>query len=206
MMPIKTENRQSPPGTPAKTRIAVFASGAGSNAQRIIDHFREKERAEVALIVTNNPAAGVLHIAAAENIPVLIIERKTFVQTGYAAEMKNRRIGFIVLAGFLWKIPESLIRAFPQKIINIHPALLPDFGGKGMYGMAVHAAVIAAGKKESGITIHYVDEKYDHGTVIFQAKCPVEPGDTPESLAGKIHALEHRYYPGEIDFLTRHLE
>lgn len=191
---------------PSKKRIAIFASGAGSNAQKIIDHFRMSSLAEIALIVCNNPNAGVLQIAASEKIPVLLIEKKPFSETGYCEEIKNFSIDFIVLAGFLWKVPLTLIHSFPKKIINIHPALLPDFGGKGMYGYAVHEAVIAACKHESGITIHYVDEKYDNGTIIFQATCSVDKNDTAETLAQKIHVLEHKFYPQEIEKRLLHLE
>ncbi len=191
---------------PSKKRIAIFASGAGSNAQKIIDHFRKSSLAEIALIVCNNLNAGVLHIAASENIPVILIDKKIFSETGYSEEIKNFSIDFIVLAGFLWKVPLPLIHSFPKKIINIHPALLPDFGGKGMYGNAVHEAVIKACKQESGITIHYVDEKYDNGTIIFQARCHVDRNDTAETLAQKIHVLEHKFYPQEIEKRLLHLE
>lgn len=191
---------------PSKRRIAIFASGAGSNAQKIIDHFRMRSIAEIALIVCNNPNAGVLQIASNEKIPVLLIEKKKFSENGYFPEINKYNIDFIALAGFLWKIPPALINCFPQKIINIHPALLPDFGGKGMYGNAVHEAVIRACKEESGITIHYVDEKYDNGTIIFQARCRIDKNDTPETLAEKIHTLEHRFYPQEIEKRLLHLE
>lgn len=185
---------------PEIKRIAIFASGAGSNAQKIIDHFRNAEKINLALIVCNNPDAGVLNIAAKENIPALLTEKeKFFPGDAYIKELKEREIDFIVLAGFLWKIPGSLIKAFPEKIINIHPALLPKYGGKGMYGQHVHEAVIAAGEKESGITVHYVDELYDHGKIIFQAKCPVLPDDTADSLAQRIHLLEHEHYPKVIE-------
>ena len=184
-------------------RIAIFASGTGSNAQKIIEHFRKSVNIKVHLIVCSNPGAGVLQIASNENIPVLLIEKNTFKNTGYVSELKNRQIEFIVLAGFLWKLPELLIEAFPDKIINIHPALLPAYGGKGMYGNAVHAAVINAKEKQSGITIHYVDEKYDHGKIIFQVACPVTEKDTAESLAEKIHVLEHKHYPIEIEKILR---
>src|SRR5665647_1864809 len=182
--------------------IAIFASGAGSNAQKIIDYFKNSKQIKIGLIVCNNPAAGVLQIAANEKIPILLIEKEKFRLTGYVDELKSQHIKFLVLAGFLWKIPSVLINAFREKIINIHPALLPSFGGKGMYGSAVHAAVIAAKEKESGITIHYVDEKYDHGKIIFQAKCNVDENETPESLALKIHQLEHEYYPQIIEKLV----
>ncbi len=183
----------------SKINIAIFASGAGSNAQKIISYFKESSKINVSLIVCNNSKAGVLNIAAKENIPVLLIEKNKFAATGYVEELTNQTTDFIVLAGFLWMIPQVLINAFPNKIINIHPALLPAYGGKGMYGNAVHAAVVAAGEKESGISIHYVDEKYDHGKVIFQAKCLVAENETAESLAQKIHQLEHEYYARIIE-------
>lgn len=174
--------------------IAIFASGAGSNAAKIIEyaptHFK------VALVVCNKPGAGVLDIARENNIPTLLIEKETFFRgNAYVEELKAAGIGFIVLAGFLWKVPPTLIQAFSGKIINIHPALLPNYGGKGMYGQRVHEAVIANGDTESGITIHWVDEQYDHGSTIFQATCPVLPGDTAGTLAQRIHGLEHEHYP-----------
>ncbi len=178
------------------TNIAIFASGAGSNAQKIIDHFRNNEEVQIALIVCNNPLAGILQIAEREKINSLLIERQQFLKgDAYLPELEKAGIRFIVLAGFLWKLPQVLIEAFPQKIINIHPALLPKYGGKGMYGQKVHEAVINSGDAESGITIHYVDEHYDHGDTILQATTVVEKNDTPHSLAQKIHALEHKHYP-----------
>ena len=180
-------------------KIAIFASGTGSNAKKIIDHFKNSTFIKVELIVCNNKDAGVLQIASAENIETLLIEKAGFKATGYVQKLKDYHIDFIVLAGFIWKLPGILIEAFPGKIVNIHPALLPSYGGKGMYGSAVHKAVIDAGEKESGITIHYVDEQYDHGNIIFQAKCVVTADDTPESLAKKIHILEHKYYPLQIE-------
>ena len=176
--------------------VAVFASGAGSNAQKIIDHFRGSPIATVSLIVCNKPGAGVLDIAAREGIPTLLIDRATFLQTDtYIKELQHKQIDLIVLAGFLWKVPANLVQAFPQRIINIHPALLPKYGGKGMYGHFVHEAVIASGDTESGITIHYVNEFYDEGAPILQERCTIAPDDTPDTLAGKIQALEHRWYP-----------
>src|SRR5580765_3029704 len=186
--------------------IAIFASGAGSNAQRIIDHFRNSYSAKVALIVCNKKKAGVLQIAEKENIPSLVIEKEKFFSgNGYLDELASGKIEFIVLAGFLWKVPEALIRAFPKRIINIHPALLPGYGGQGMYGSRVHEAVISAQEKESGITIHYVDEHYDNGDIILQVKCPVLENDTPESLARRIRALEHANYPVVIEKLVEQL-
>ncbi len=191
--------------------IAIFASGTGSNAQKIIDFFtspltslQKSRRTKVVLIVSNNANAGVLKIAEKEKISSLIIERKKFYEDGYLSELKKYKIDLIVLAGFLWKIPLILIRSYQNKIINIHPALLPKFGGKGMYGNKVHEAVINSKEKESGISIHYVDELYDHGTIIFQAKCKIDEDDTPNLLAQKIHALEHKYYPLIIEKCLNH--
>lgn len=180
--------------------LAIFASGTGTNAARIIEHFRGSSKVKVCLIVCNKPGAGVLGLAEREGIPSLLIEKEVFFRGGaYVDELRAKKIGFIVLAGFLWKIPEALVKAFPGKIVNIHPALLPKYGGKGMYGRFVHEAVIAAKDKESGITIHYVDEHYDHGQPIFQAKVIIDPGDTPETLAQKIHLLEYEHFPRVIE-------
>lgn len=188
-------------------KLAIFASGAGSNAAKIIEHFAGNKAVIINLIVSNKKEAGVFGIAAAAHIDTLIINRSSFYETSDCVnELKLRGIDFIVLAGFLWKIPESLIEAYPNRIINIHPALLPNYGGKGMYGNFVHEAVIAAGEKESGITIHYVDAHYDEGDIIFQAKCSIEPTDTPSSLAAKIHALEHANFPVVIEQLLSDLE
>ncbi len=180
-------------------RIAIFASGTGSNAQQIINHFRGHFTIAVALIASNKPGAGVLDIAEKENIPSIIIEKERFFRgDSYINELTAGNIQWIILAGFLWKVPASLIKAFPGRIINIHPALLPKYGGKGMYGHFVHEAVIAAKEKESGITIHYVDEQFDHGKPVLQVTCPVTETDTPETLAKKIQVLEHRHYPEVI--------
>ncbi|HTN08621.1 phosphoribosylglycinamide formyltransferase [Agriterribacter sp.] len=186
------------PKEPGK-RIAIFASGTGSNAQKIIDHFRKHPSISVALIASNKPGAGVLDIAEKESIPSLIIEKERFFRgDSYISDLKTGGIQWIILAGFLWKVPVPLINAFPGRIINIHPALLPKYGGKGMYGHFVHEAVIAAKEKESGITIHYVDEQFDHGKPVFQVTCPVSDTDTPETLAKKIQVLEHTHYPEVI--------
>lgn len=182
------------------TRIAIFASGAGSNAAEIIKYFRSHQKIAVSLIVCNKPGAGVLTIAENAHIPTLIIDKEQFFRgDGYVPFLISKKIDFIVLAGFLWKIPPTIISAFPNAIINIHPALLPSYGGKGMYGMNVHASVLSNGDKESGITIHYVDEHYDNGDVIFQDRCIVDPDDTPESLAAKVHKLEYEHYPRIIE-------
>ncbi len=182
-----------------KKRIAIFASGAGSNAARIIAHCNNSGSIEVALIVCNNPQAGVIAIAERNHIPCLLISKKEFLETGYVDFLHDENISLIVLAGFLWKVPSILVHHFPGRIINIHPALLPNYGGKGMYGMAVHKTVIEAKEKFSGITIHFVDEEYDHGSIIFQEKVSIDPGETPESLAEKIHRLEHEYFPKIIE-------
>ncbi|HKP31185.1 MAG TPA: phosphoribosylglycinamide formyltransferase [Chitinophagaceae bacterium] len=197
---IKKLGRRITGKQPGIVQIAVFASGTGSNAQKIINHFRFHPLIKINLIVSNKPDAGVLNIAQHENIPILLIEKEKFFRgNAYADELKEMKIDFIVLAGFLWKIPFSLIEAYKNRIVNIHPALLPKYGGKGLYGNHVHEAVLKAGEKESGITIHYVDEQYDHGDHIFQEKVLVEEGDTPEILAKKIQRLEHAHFPKIIE-------
>ena len=183
--------------------LIIFASGKGSNAQAIIDYFKQKPIARVALIISNKADAGVLDIAKKEHIPFLIINRHSFHEALLISQINQYKPSLIILAGFLWKVPETLIHAFRNKIINIHPALLPDHGGKGMYGHHVHNAVIASGKKETGITIHYVDEVYDSGDVIVQARCPVSSADVAESLAARVHQLEHFFFPRTIDFLLQ---
>lgn len=184
----------------SEAKLAIFASGKGSNAEKIIAHFKNHPRINIGLIVSNKKDAGVLSIALRNQIKTLLIGKENFNHTDiYVQYLKDQGITHIVLAGFLWKVPDNLIQAYPQKIINIHPALLPKYGGKGMYGEYVHQAVIDAGEKESGITIHLVDEEYDHGKTLFQAKLKIETKDTPDSLAEKIHVLEHRHYPGVIE-------
>jgi len=181
-------------------RIAIFASGNGSNAQRIAEYFSEKSIATVALIISNKTDAYVLERAKTLNIPSYCFSKNQFLEGDeILALLQEYQIDFIVLAGFLLLIPQKLIQAYPNAIINIHPALLPKFGGKGMYGNHVHQAVIAAKEKESGITIHFVNEKYDDGVPVLQATCPVLENDTPESLAKKIHQLEYDFYPKTIE-------
>ena len=209
----------SPSGAPI--HVAIFASGAGSNARKIIEYFEggsksgghdthnialksgAKNRIKVSLIVCNVPGAGVMEIAKEKGIPTLLINKEEFARTGYVESLQNADIHFVVLAGFLWKVPEVLVQSFPRGIINIHPALLPKYGGKGMYGARVHEAVIAAGEKESGITIHWVNEHYDEGAIIFQATCSVDAGDTAATLANKIHALEHAHFAPTIEKLLK---
>lgn len=183
-----------------KTKLAVFASGAGSNAEKLIQHFKTSAVAEVVLVVCNKPEAGVLTIAGREGVKTLLIEKERFFRgDGYLPLLQEAGIGFLVLAGFLWKVPSGLISAYPKRIVNIHPALLPKFGGKGMYGQYVHEAVLQAGEVESGITVHYVDEHYDNGDVIFQTACPVLPTDKPGDVAQRIHVLEHLHYPRVVE-------
>jgi phosphoribosylglycinamide formyltransferase-1 len=185
-------------------QIAIFASGAGSNAAKIIDYFRSHSNIKISLIVCNKPGAGVLDIARREAIPTLLIEKEAFFRgAAYLDELRENKIDFIVLAGFLWKIPVALVKAWPGKIINIHPALLPRHGGKGMYGRYVHEAVVEAKETETGITIHYVDEFYDHGNVIFQERVAVTPDDTPETVAQKVHRLEHEHFPRIIEAVVK---
>ena len=183
-------------------KIAIFASGSGTNAENIVEYLRGKQIAIPAMILSNNPKAKVLQRAERLQVPYTVFTRKDFYETDHVLNnLLDHQIDLIVLAGFLWLIPEKIIRAFPNRIINIHPALLPKYGGKGMYGDKVHRAVIENGEKESGISIHYVNEKYDEGQIIFQSRCPVEKDDTPESLAAKVHALEYKYYPEVVEGL-----
>ena len=185
---------------PNKKSIAIFASGTGSNAANIIEYFKNHPTIRVSLIVSNRADAGVIKVADVNNLPVILTEKETFFRgNAYVDELLNADISYIVLAGFLWKIPQKIIDNYQNKIINIHPALLPKYGGKGMYGNKVHEAVIASGEKESGITIHIVDEQYDNGSIIFQATCPVLYDDTPNSLAQRIHGLEYEHFPKVIE-------
>jgi len=181
--------------------LIIFASGQGTNARAIIDYFKIHGGASVRLIVTNKADAGIVDLALEKHIPYLITDKKRLSETLILEELEAYNPSLIILAGFLLKIPRSIIEAFPGKIINIHPALLPAYGGKGMWGHHVHDAVLAANEPHSGITIHRVDEVYDNGTTLLQASCPVMPGDTREQLAARIHKLEHYYYPRAIDFL-----
>jgi len=181
-------------------KLAVFASGKGTNAENIISYFIANQRAFVSIIFTDNPLAGVIEIGKKYNIPTVILTKED--RLNYESclhTLHENQIDFIILAGYLKKIPVVLINNYPEKIINIHPALLPDYGGKGMYGMNVHKAIVENKEKKTGITIHLVDEIYDHGKIIFQETCVVEPNDTPESLAKKIHELEYACFPKVID-------
>jgi len=180
-------------------KIAIFASGSGTNAQAIAEYFVKNDVVKIDCILTNNSKAFVLERAKIFSIQSFIFTKDDFYSTSKIIDLlKVRGIDFIVLAGFLWLIPVEMIHAYPDRIVNIHPALLPKYGGKGMYGMQVHQSVIDNKEVESGISIHYVNEKFDEGNIIFQAKCKVEASDTPESLAKKIHKLEHIHYPRVI--------
>jgi len=179
--------------------ISILASGAGTNAENIIKYFSNGEKAKVTLVLSNKPQAKVLERAAALGVDAFFFDRTQFYETGEVLMMLRRRgTDLVVLAGFLWLVPGDVIESFRGRIINLHPALLPLYGGKGMYGDRVHRAVLDAGCSESGITVHYVNEHYDSGDIIFQAKCPVLPGDDVNSLAARVHALEYEHYPRVI--------
>lgn len=183
-----------------RKNIAIFASGSGSNAENIIRYFQENDSVQVSLILSNKSDAYVLERAHRLKVPSYVFPKEDWLAGDeILAVLQEHRIDFVVLAGFLIRVPDLLLYAYPNKIINIHPALLPKFGGKGMYGDCVHEAVVAAGEKQSGITIHYINERYDEGNTIFQATCPVLPEDTPEEVAKKVHALEYKYFPLVIE-------
>ncbi len=186
--------------------IAILASGSGTNAENIIRYFREKGSAQVSLVLANRQKAFVLERAKKLEVPSACFGKADW-ESGepVLALLREYKIDFVVLAGFLAKIPDNMLAAYPQRMVNIHPSLLPKFGGKGMYGDRVHEAVIASGETESGITIHYTNERYDEGTIIAQYRCPVLPGDTPDTLAPRIHKLEYEYYPKVIEKLVVNL-
>ncbi|MBO5920829.1 MAG: phosphoribosylglycinamide formyltransferase [Bacteroidaceae bacterium] len=187
-------------------KIAILASGSGSNAENIANYFAGSDYAEVSFIIANNPNAFVLERAKRLGIEAAVVTKAEFMEAdGIIAMLQEREIDFVVLAGFLLLVPQKLIQAYPGKIVNIHPALLPKHGGKGMYGDNVHKAVVASGDTESGITIHLIDEHYDKGTTFFQAKCPVLPTDTYEDVAAKVHALEYEHFPHVIEDILRTL-
>ncbi len=187
-----------------KKRIAIFASGSGSNAQKIMEHFKRSSEAEVVLVLTNNPTAYVLQRADNFEIPSHIFTRSEFYETDEVIKLlKNLQVDLIVLAGFLWLVPITLLKAFPNKIINLHPALLPKHGGKGMYGDHVHKAVLAAGDDESGITIHFASEQFDEGEIIHQSRFKIEPDDNLEVIKFKGQQLEHQHFPRVIESLLK---
>ncbi len=190
-----------------KKRIAIFASGSGSNAQKIMEHFKKHVDAEVVIVLTNNPEAYVLQRADNFEIPSHIFDKAEFYTTNSVVDLlKNLQIDLIVLAGFMWLIPQNLLKAFPNKIINIHPALLPKFGGKGMYGDRVHHAVMDAKEEESGITIHFVDENFDEGEIIHQSRFRIESGDDLEMIKFKGQQMEHLHYPKVVEQLLKKMK
>ncbi|MGY4385520.1 phosphoribosylglycinamide formyltransferase-1 [Pedobacter sp. UYP24] len=190
-----------------KKHIAIFASGSGSNAQKLMEHFKHDKEAEVALVLTNNPDAYVLQRADNFEIPSHIFDRNEFYHTDHIIDLlKNLDIDLIILAGFLWLIPKNLIDEYPGRIINIHPAILPKFGGKGMYGDFVHKAVMAANEPEGGITIHYVDANYDEGEFIYQAKYKIDKGDNLEMIKFKGQQLEHLHYPRVVESIIKKIK
>ncbi len=186
--------------------IAIFASGSGTNTESLIRFFRTNPFGRVNLVLSNKSDAYVIERAQSFGIETVVFDREQFYHTGEVLSiLKSRQIEFVILAGFLWLVPDILLENFEQRVVNIHPALLPKFGGKGKYGRLVHEAVIASGDRESGITIHYVNQKYDEGNIIFQATCKVAGDDTPDSLAKKIHALEYEHFPKVVEGLLQQL-
>ncbi|MDR0766660.1 MAG: phosphoribosylglycinamide formyltransferase [Odoribacteraceae bacterium] len=180
-------------------KIVIFASGSGSNAENIIRYFEGDGQIRVVALFCNRPGAFVLERASRLGVPGIVFGRDEWTSAGgIPARLRELGVDLIVLAGFLWRVPEMILEEYPGRVINIHPALLPSHGGKGMYGERVHEAVIRAGDRKSGITIHHVNERYDEGAIIFQASCDVSPGETPGSLAAKVHALEHAHFPAVI--------
>lgn len=182
-------------------KVAILASGEGTNAERIIRYFSDKSSVKIVLVLTNKAEAGVIRRAQNLGIPVEFVPASGFKEGKALEVIRQYQADFIVLAGFLLRIPDDILNEYPQRIVNIHPSLLPKYGGKGMYGHHVHEAVLKANEKESGITIHYVDGQYDEGDVIFQAQCPVLPDDTPDSLATRVHQLEYDHFPKVIEGL-----
>ena len=183
-------------------KIAILASGEGTNAERIIRYFKEKEEARVVVVIASRATAGVIGRAERLDVPCRVVTSAGFASGEALKVLQEFGVDFVVLAGFLLRIPDDLLQAYPHRMVNIHPSLLPKFGGKGMYGIHVHEAVLAAGERKSGITIQYINEHYDEGDYIFQAECLVLPDDTPETLAARVHQLEYRYYPEVIEKLT----
>jgi phosphoribosylglycinamide formyltransferase 1 len=190
-----------------KKKIAVFASGAGTNAENLVRYFAHSEKATIELILTNNPLAGVVDRAKTSGVPCIVFGKKDFHESdAVLSHLLDKKIDFIVLAGFLLLVPEKIIRAFEKKIINIHPALLPGHGGKGFYGKQVHRSVLDSGSMISGITIHEVNERFDEGEIIFQAACHISKNDTPDLLAAKINQLEYTFFPVVVEKTLNHLQ
>jgi phosphoribosylglycinamide formyltransferase 1 len=187
-------------------KIAIFASGSGTNAENIIKYFSNKKSAKVHLVLSDKREACVLKRAAAHNVKTIFFERSEFYNSDRVLNYLSKdKIDFVVLAGFMWLVPENILNTYKGRIVNIHPALLPSYGGKGMYGERVHKAVIDNREPESGITIHYVNRQYDEGDIIMQVRCRVEPSDTPDTLAARVHTLEYEYYPKVIEDIISQL-
>ena len=184
-------------------RIVIFASGSGTNAENLINYFNDSAFATVVRVLSNNEHAKVLNRAKRLKVKTKTFDKSDLMADDTVVELLKAEADFIVLAGFLWRIPGSIIEAFPNRIVNIHPALLPKYGGKGMYGMNVHRAVVANGEKESGITIHYVNEQYDEGAIIFQESVAIDKSDSPTDVAVKIHDLEYAHYPEVVEQVIR---
>ena len=190
-----------------KKRIAIFASGSGSNAQKLMEYFKKHQEAEVVIVLTNNPEAYVIQRADNFEIPTHIFDKHEFIETNDIVNLlKNLQIDLIVLAGFLWLIPNNLLEEFPNQIINIHPALLPKFGGKGMYGDRIHRTILEAGEVENGITIHFVNEKFDEGEIIYQSRFKIDKNDTLETIKFKGQQLEHLHYPRIVEILVQKIK
>lgn len=190
-----------------KKRIAIFASGSGSNAQKLMEHFKKHQEAEVVIVLTNNPEAYVIQRADNFEIPTHVFDKHEFFETNDIVNLlKNLQVDLIVLAGFLWLIPNNLLEEFPNQIINIHPALLPKFGGKGMYGDRIHRTILEAGEVENGITIHFVNEKFDEGEIIYQSRFKIGKNDTLETIKFKGQQLEHLHYPRIVENLIQKIK
>lgn len=190
-----------------KKRIAIFASGSGSNAQKLMEHFKHHQEAEVIIVLTNNPEAYVIQRADNFEIPTHVFSKHDFFETNDILNiLRNLQIDLVVLAGFLWLIPSNLLQEFPNQIINIHPALLPKFGGKGMYGDRIHQAILKAGETENGITIHFVNEKFDDGEIIYQSRFKIDKNDTLETIKFKGQQLEHLHYPRIVENLLQKIK
>ncbi|SEJ20388.1 formyltetrahydrofolate-dependent phosphoribosylglycinamide formyltransferase [Cyclobacterium xiamenense] len=181
--------------------IAILASGSGTNAQKIMEYFRQSPKGKIVLLASNKKEAYALERAKMFDVPTVVFSKADLKNGGLAETLRHHQVDLLVLAGFLLQIPPALIQQFPDKIVNIHPALLPNYGGRGMYGMNVHQAVKQAGDRETGITIHLVNENYDEGKIVFQAAVPIAEADSPEQIAEKVHELEHKYYPNVIESL-----
>lgn len=204
-MPVSIAPSASQPFSMTKN-IALFVSGTGSNARKIIEYFQNNNQVNCPLLISNKSTAPALQMATEHGLETMVLNRSDFYESEHLLSVLEKYdIHLLVLAGFLWLVPPYLVAAYPGAIINIHPALLPKYGGKGMYGSHVHQAVKAAGETESGITIHYVNEQYDEGDIIFQARCPLQPDDSPDQIAQRVLQLEHRYFAPTIEQLLTQL-